>query len=589
MAICSPDALPSSLARPLPTDIVSGEVGDFKKRRKIRKSTQTFRGLAAILLLVASSCHGFMLPTARTKVQTALYVLKSQNVTVLHSNEDDEFTQLSASAAASDNVASTAGALVPTTNVVLESSYTNAHNSKRRGFDLMWCSGEYCKESIRERVVGEDNKLVFDGPATGQVCFMWNDEDQCLVDKEGAAVVEAAAVIEAATASVLFLVKQNDEGLLQTAANAIRELTDYGVNVFLEPDMAAMIEYKYGVRNDNVKLFEPRTSPGFGGNHVPIDDKWMAEFSQYDAFSDDEELWCPVDLICTLGGDGLLMHANVMFQGAVPPILCVAGGSLGFLTPFSRDEMVEAIRVSLGMVRGSGEMPEHLCADRDPVAIKPYDVLRQNDHYFNGGDHNSSEGSYSGDAVPKFSFGLGNRICLSMRMRLECKVINREGVVRARFNVLNEVTVDRGSSPYLAALECFCDNVHLTTVQADGVIFATPTGSTAYSMAAGGSVVHPAVPAILVTPICPHVLSFRSMIFPDSVVLRCYVPDDARADASVAFDGRYRRVLHRGDSVQIQMSQHPVPTINRVDHSADWLCSLKRNFNFNTRARQRPL
>ncbi len=76
-------------------------------------------------------------------------------------------------------------------------------------------------------------------------------------------------------------------------------------------------------------------------------------------------------------------------------------------------------------------------------------------------------------------------------------------------------------------------------------------------MAAGGSVVHPAVPAILVTPICPHVLSFRSMVFPDHVVLRCYVPNDARSDAYVAFDGKHRRELHRGDSVQIQMSVHP--------------------------------
>jgi NAD+ kinase len=100
-------------------------------------------------------------------------------------------------------------------------------------------------------------------------------------------------------------------------------------------------------------------------------------------------------------------------------------------------------------------------------------------------------------------------------MRLECCLLNRDGVVRARYNVLNEVVIDRGSSPYLAALECFCDNEHLTTLQADGVIFATPTGSTAYSLAAGPSVVHPAVPCILVTPICPHVLSFRSMVFPD--------------------------------------------------------------------------
>ena len=79
------------------------------------------------------------------------------------------------------------------------------------------------------------------------------------------------------------------------------------------------------------------------------------------------------------------------------------------------------------------------------------------------------------------------------------------------------------------------------------------------------------------------------MVFPDHVVLRCYVPDDARSDASVAFDGRYRRILHRGDSLQIQMSAYPVPTLNRADHSSDWLGSLKRSFNFNTRPRQKPL
>ncbi|OEU19935.1 ATP-NAD kinase [Fragilariopsis cylindrus CCMP1102] len=194
-----------------------------------------------------------------------------------------------------------------------------------------------------------------------------------------------------------------------------------------------------------------------------------------------------------------------------------------------------------------------------------------------------------GDSTPRSTFGFEDFICMTIRMRLDCRVVNREGVVRARYNVLNEVVIDRGSSPYLCALECFCDDVHLTTVQADGVIFATPSGSTAYSMAAGGSVVHPAVPCILVTPICPHVLSFRSMVFPDHVVLRCFVPDDARSTASVAFDGKQRCELQRGDSVQIQMSAYPVPTINKGDHSSDWLESLKRSFNFNTRPRQKPL
>lgn len=84
-------------------------------------------------------------------------------------------------------------------------------------------------------------------------------------------------------------------------------------------------------------------------------------------------------------------------------------------------------------------------------------------------------------------------------------------------------------------------------------------------MSAGGPVAHPAVPAILVTPICPHVLSFRSMVFPDHVVLRCFVPEDARADAAVAFDGKYRRELHRGDSVEIKMSPYPGKFLRMFD------------------------
>jgi NAD+ kinase len=189
----------------------------------------------------------------------------------------------------------------------------------------------------------------------------------------------------------------------------------------------------------------------------------------------------------------------------------------------------------------------------------------------------------------KLCFGHGDRICLSIRMRLDCRIISkRDGIVKARYNVLNEVVIDRGLSPYLTILECFCDDEHLTTVQADGVIFATPTGSTAYSLAAGSSVVHPAVPCILVTPICPHVLSFRSMVFPDHVVLRAYVPHDARSEASISFDGKHRQELRRGDSVEIRMSSYPVPTINRKDHSADWLHSLKRGLYFNARPKQMP-
>jgi NAD+ kinase len=106
--------------------------------------------------------------------------------------------------------------------------------------------------------------------------------------------------------------------------------------------------------------------------------------------------------------------------------------------------------------------------------------------------------------------------------------------------VLNEAVVDRGVSPYLALLDLSCNSHYLTTLQGDGIIFSSPSGSTAYSLSAGGSIVYPSVPAILVTPVCAHSLSFRPMILPDSAILSCDVPNLARDDAWVSFDGKYR-------------------------------------------------
>jgi len=83
--------------------------------------------------------------------------------------------------------------------------------------------------------------------------------------------------------------------------------------------------------------------------------------------------------------------------------------------------------------------------------------------------------------------------------------------------VLNEVVVDRGSSPYLCNVDLYVERKLVTSVQGDGVIIATPTGSTAYAAAAGASMMHPSVPAILITPICPHSLSFRPIVLPAGV------------------------------------------------------------------------
>ena len=86
--------------------------------------------------------------------------------------------------------------------------------------------------------------------------------------------------------------------------------------------------------------------------------------------------------------------------------------------------------------------------------------------------------------------------------------------------VLNEVVVDRGPHPYLSNIDLFIDGKYITTVQGDGLIVSTPTGSTAYAVAAGASMIHPSVPSIMVTPICPHSLSFRPIVVPAGVELK---------------------------------------------------------------------
>ncbi|PVV01532.1 hypothetical protein BB560_004047 [Smittium megazygosporum] len=156
------------------------------------------------------------------------------------------------------------------------------------------------------------------------------------------------------------------------------------------------------------------------------------------------------------------------------------------------------------------------------------------------------------------------------------------------FRVLNEVVVDRGLNPFLTALELYVFSDHLTTVQADGLVLSTPTGSTAYSLAAGGSLVHPDIPAILITPVCPHSLSFRPMLVPDSKILKVQVPFDSRNTAMVSFDGRNRIELQRGDYIQVEASEYPFPVMSHsCEMSLDWFEGVQRSLNWNVRKRQK--
>lgn len=155
-------------------------------------------------------------------------------------------------------------------------------------------------------------------------------------------------------------------------------------------------------------------------------------------------------------------------------------------------------------------------------------------------------------------------------------------------NILNEIVLDRGPNPTMSSIEVFGDEEFFTTVQADGICVATPTGSTAYNLAAGGSLCHPDNPVILLTAICAHTLSFRPIILPDTIVLRIGVPYDARTSSWASFDGRERTELCPGDYVTISASRYPFPSVLPLDRrSEDWIDSISRTLNWNSRQRQK--
>lgn len=136
--------------------------------------------------------------------------------------------------------------------------------------------------------------------------------------------------------------------------------------------------------------------------------------------------------------------------------------------------------------------------------------------------------------------------------------------------------------------EVFGDDEHFTTILADGVCVSTPTGSTAYNLASGGSLCHPDNPVMLLTSICAHTLSFRPLILPDTIVLRIGVPYDARTNSWASFDGRERLELYPGDYVTISASRFPFASV--MPHgrrSEDWVNSIRGKLGWNTRQKQK--
>lgn len=307
--------------------------------------------------------------------------------------------------------------------------------------------------------------------------------------------------------------------------------------------------------------FVRRPSAGSDNKRFPISVDTMSQLKLTDSAAVTAQVdarpvieACDVDLVMCLGGDGLILHViSHLFPAAVPPVMPFNMGSMGFLTPFDFSTYKEDTEAVLNGQNNSVTMRMRLkCViERQPA---------------------SSDATKS-PCIYNFEDNMLND------ETVECSVTEEH-------HVLNELVIDRGPAPYLSNLEVLCDDCPVTRVQADGLIVATPTGSTAYSLSSGGSMVHPNVPAILFTPICPHSLSFRPVLFPDYVTLQIKVPEDSRASAWVSFDGRHRMELKKGDKVVVSVSEWSVPTFSRKDTTNDWFTSVSQCLRWNERVVQ---
>ncbi|MBN1957979.1 MAG: NAD(+)/NADH kinase [Desulfuromonadales bacterium] len=208
-----------------------------------------------------------------------------------------------------------------------------------------------------------------------------------------------------------------------------------------------------------------------------------------------------VDLIIVLGGDGTLISVARQVGGLNVPIVGVNLGRLGFLTEVTRDELPQMLEVLI-----SGE----------------YQV--------------------------------------SDRMMLDAAIL-RDGQVVGQYTVLNDVVINKGALARIIDLDTYVDGRLLSSYKADGLIVATPTGSTGYNLAAGGPIIYPEINSLMISPICPHMLTNRPIV----LWSRSVIEIDVKFEDDVVFftaDGQVGRKLLPGDRVQVRRSEARTRLVN---------------------------
>jgi NAD+ kinase len=210
-------------------------------------------------------------------------------------------------------------------------------------------------------------------------------------------------------------------------------------------------------------------------------------------FAPPEELVRRVEAVIVLGGDGTLLHAARLIGANDVPILGVNLGSLGFLTEVKLDEMYAAFESLLS------------------------------------GQYHSEE-----------------------RVLLDIEVI-RDGAVVAKYLALNDAVINKGALARIIELEICVNSQPVLFTRSDGLIVSTPTGSTAYSLAAGGPILYPTLDAFIIAPICPHSLTNRPLVIPDrdEVAIRL----QRGTDVMLTVDGQVGMPLHPQDNLKLHRAQ----------------------------------
>lgn len=213
-----------------------------------------------------------------------------------------------------------------------------------------------------------------------------------------------------------------------------------------------------------------------------------------------------IDLLMTFGGDGTLLRGARRLMGREVPILGVNFGRVGFLTSVARDGAAEALTL------------------------------------FAAGEHR-----------------------LSVRSALVATVRDADGTPRADLGALNDVVLHKGGVARVVRFQVLIDGEPMGPISADGLVVSTPTGSTAYSLSAGGPVVVPSLEAMIVTPICAHSLGVRPIVVRADAVI-CIDPLDTRVnDMLVSFDGQESAMLAPGERLEVKMAPWRVVLVRLGD------------------------